>query len=136
MIFVIDSNILISALIKDSVARKIIIESEWMYYYPEVAFHEIRKYKEMILEKSGMTEFEYFELLDSLLKHIILVPQEQFSKNLQEANEILGTIDVDDVVFLAVAMSIQNSTIWSNDHHLHQQHKVMALKTEDVVKLL
>jgi predicted nucleic acid-binding protein len=135
MIFVIDSNILISALIRDSTTRKIIIESEWTFYYPEIAFHEIRKYKKLVLEKSGMAEMEYSIVLRRLLKHITLVSEEQFSHNLKGANEILGKIDVDDVVFLAVAMSLENSKIWSNDPHLNQQNKVKALKTEDVVKL-
>lgn len=136
MIFVIDSNILISALIRDSTTRKILIESEWVFYYPEIAFHEIRKYKQMIIEKSGMTELDYSDVVSRLLKHIILVPEEQFSKNLKEANEILGKIDVDDVVFLATAMSIDNSKIWSNDPHLHQQNRIKTLNTEDVVKLM
>jgi len=135
MIFVIDSNILISALIRDSTTRKIIIESEWTFYYPEIAFHEIRKYKKLVLEKSGMAEMEYSVVLRRLLKHITLVSEEQFSHNLKGANEILGKIDVDDVIFLAVAMSLENSKIWSNDPHLNQQNKVKALKTEDVVKL-
>ena len=135
MIFVIDSNILISALIRDSTTRKIIIESEWTFYYPEIAFHEIRKYKKLVLEKSGMAEMEYSVVLRRLLKHITLVSEEQFSHNLKGANEILGKIDVDYVVFLAVAMSLENSKIWSNDPHLNQQNKVKALKTEDVVKL-
>lgn len=82
-----------------------------------------------------MTELEYSDVMGRLLKHIILVPEEQFSKNLKEANETLGKIDVNDVVFLATAMSIENSKIWSNDPHLHQQNKIKTLKTEDAVKL-
>lgn len=135
MIFVIDSNILLSSLIRDSVTRKIIVGSEWVFCYPETAFHEIRKYKKLVLEKSGMTEMEYSEVLNRLLKHITLIPEEQFSHNMKEANEALQEIDADDVVFLALAMSVENAKIWSNDTHLHQQHKVKALKTEDVMGL-
>ena len=136
MIFVIDSNILISALIRDATTRKILITSECTFYYPEIAFHEIRKYEKLVLEKSGMSKIEYSEVLSRLLKYIILVPKEQFSHNLREANEILGKIDVKDVVFLAVAMSIENSKIWSNDPHLRKQEKVRTLRTEDIIKLL
>ncbi len=135
MIFIIDSNILLSALIKDSITRKIIVESEWTFYYPELAFHEIRKYKGLVMEKSGMNEEEYNNILNMLLKHIILIPEEQFLKNLQEANNILGKIDADDVVFLAAAMSIENSKIWSNDNHFQQQNNVKTLKTEQIAKL-
>ncbi len=49
MIFVIDTNILISALIRDSTTRKIIVKSGWEFYYPEISFHEVRKYKGLVL---------------------------------------------------------------------------------------
>ena len=68
MIFVVDSNILISALIRDSTTRKILIESEWSFYYPEISFHEVGKYKSMILEKSKMAELEYSEIVSRLMK--------------------------------------------------------------------
>jgi predicted nucleic acid-binding protein len=56
MKLVIDTNILLSALIKDSTTRKIIIQSEWQLYYPEISFHEVHKYKQLVLEKSGLCE--------------------------------------------------------------------------------
>jgi predicted nucleic acid-binding protein len=135
MIFVIDSNILISALIRDSITRKILIESGWKFYYPEIAFEEIRRHSGAVLQKSGMDEEDYGNVLNILLKHIILVPEEQFKVNIKEANKIIGKIDATDVVFLALAMGINNSKIWSNDAHLHMQNKVKSLKTEEVVKL-
>ena len=135
MIWVIDSNILISALIRDSVTRKIIIESGWIFYYPEISFHEIRKHKNLIIEKSKMNEDEYSQILECLLKHIVLVPEEQFLHNLEEAKEILGKIDANDVVFLASAMGINNSKIWSNDFHFQMQNKIKASKTEEIIKL-
>ena len=124
-----------AALIKDSTTRKIIVESEWTFYYPEISFQEVRKYSGTILQKSGMNEEDYGRVLTFLLKHIILVPEEQFKVHIQEANKLLGKIDVNDVVFLALGLGIENSKIWSNDPHLHAQKKVKALKTEDVVKL-
>lgn len=135
MILVIDSNILLSAMIRDSDTRKIILESGWSFYYPEISFHEIRKYKALVLEKSRISEEEYNQLLGLLLKHITLVPTEMFLNNLKEADEIMGKIDPDDVVFLAVAMSLSNSEIWSHDSHFQRQNKIKVLRTEDIVKL-
>ena len=135
MILVIDTNILLASLIRDSTIRKIIVESGWGFYYPEMSFHEVRKYKGLVLEKSGMDEEEYTELLDHLLKHITLVTEEQTKGKLQEANEILGRVDPDDVVFLATAFSIENSKIWSDDPHLEKQKKVRVFKTKHIVKL-
>ncbi|MBS3126558.1 PIN domain-containing protein [Candidatus Woesearchaeota archaeon] len=135
MILVIDTNILLAGLIKDSTVRKIIVESGWEFYYPEISFHEVRKYKDLVLEKSGMNEEEYTELLNYLLKHITLVPEEQIKPKIEEADKLLGKVDPDDVVFLATAFSIENSKIWSDDPHLEKQVKVRVFKTKHIVKL-
>jgi|SRR3989338_4508717 len=135
MILVIDSNILLASLIRDSTVRKIIVESGWEFYYPEMSFHEVRKYKDLVLEKSGMNKEEYTELLNHLLKHITLVPEEQIKVKIEEANKILGKIDPDDVVFLATAFSIVNSKIWSDDAHFEKQDKVRVFKTKHIMRL-
>jgi len=135
MILVIDTNILLASLIRDSTIRKIIVESDWKFFYPEVSFHEVRKYKDLVLEKSGMNEMEYTELLNHLLQHITLVPKEQIKGHMEEANKLLGKVDPDDVVFLATAFSIENSKIWSDDPHLEKQIKVMVFKTKHIVML-
>jgi predicted nucleic acid-binding protein len=136
MNLVIDTNILISALLKDSITRKIIVYSDWNYYYPEISFHEVRKYKSLVLEKTGMTEEDYSQMLQILLKHITLIPEEQFIQNLKEAKTILEKIDPDDIPFLALAISIPNAKIWSNDQHLSKQNRIKVLKTVDVKKML
>jgi len=135
MILVIDTNILISALIRDSTTRKIIVESEWQFFYPEQSFHEVRKYRDMVIEKSGMTEQEYTEVLNLLLKHITLIPEEIMQQKLKEADDLLGKIDPDDVIFLATALSLDNSKIWSDDGHFEKQSKIRTFKTEHIVKL-
>ncbi len=56
MKIVIDTNKLMSALIKDSLTRTIITTSGWSFYYPNISFQEIEKYKNVILEKSEMSE--------------------------------------------------------------------------------
>lgn len=135
MILIIDTNILISALIRDSTTRNIIVESEWQFCYPEQSFHEVRKYKDLILKKSGMTEQEYKEVINRLLKHINLIPEEIIQHKLKEADDLLGKIDSDDVIFLATALSLDNFKIWSDDKHFEKQSKVRTLKTEHIVKL-
>jgi predicted nucleic acid-binding protein len=135
MIPVIDTNILLAALIKDSTVRKIIVESDWEFFYQEISFHEVRKYKDMVLEKSGMNEAEYAFLLCHLLRHMTLVPEEQIKPQIEEADNILKEVDSDDVVFLATALGIDNSNIWSDDPHLEKQMKVKVLKTKDIARL-
>ena len=77
MKFVIDTNILLSALIKDSATRMIILDSNWVFYYPEISLQEVRRYKETVVKKSGLTEQEYQAILNRLLRNMSLVSKER-----------------------------------------------------------
>ena len=133
MKIVIDVNRVLSALIRDSTTRKIILNSQFDFYFPEPSLHKIRKYKDYILEKSGLTEDEYDKLMATLFKYIKLVPTEEIEKNWDEAKKIMEHIDPEDVVFIATALSIADSVIWSDDRHFEKQDKVKVLKTEDII---
>ena len=129
---ILDVNVILSALIRDSTTRKIILNSDFDFYFPESSLHKIRKYKDYILEKSGLTEEEYGKLMATLFKYIRLVPTEEIEKNWNKAKKIMGHIDEEDVVFIATALSISDSVIWSDDGHFEKQDKVKVLKTKDM----
>ena len=133
MKIILDVNVILSALIRDSTTRKIILNSEFDLYFPEPSLHKIRKYKDYILEKSGLAEEEYDKIVTTLFKYIKLVPTEEIEKNWGKAKEIMEHIDKEDVVFIATALSITDSVIWSDDGHFEKQNKVKVLKTEDMV---
>lgn len=135
MRLIVDTNILLLALIRDSTTRKIIVKSEWNFYYPEMSFHEIRKYKELVLRKSGMLKVDYNKLFNYLLEHITLIPDEAIIKNLEEAKRIIAHIDPDDVVFVAANFSVTDSIIWSDDSDFDKQNKVKVLKSGEINKL-
>jgi len=135
MRFVLDTNILLSALIRDSTTRKIIVKSGWNFYYPEMSFHEVRKYKDLVLKKSGMNENEYNKLVGLLLSHINIIPDEKIFDKLDRAKEIMAEIDPDDVVFIATQLGVTNSVVWSDDSDFDKQEDIKVLKTADVVKL-
>ncbi|MCZ7399491.1 MAG: PIN domain-containing protein [Candidatus Methanoperedens sp.] len=58
MKFVLDSNIIFSALIKKSTTRNIILSDVFELHAPEYIFSEITKHKELLLKKSKMNEEE------------------------------------------------------------------------------
>ena len=128
-----DVNVILSALIRDSTTRKIILNSEFDFYFPEPSLHKIRKYKDYILEKSGLSEEEYNKIMTTLFKYIKLVPTEEIEKNWNEAKKIMEHIDPEDVVFIATALSISDSIIWSDDGHFEKQDKVKVFKTKDMI---
>ena len=131
---ILDVNVILSALIRDSTTRKIILNSEFDLYFPEPSLHKIRNYKSYILEKSGLSEEEYDKIIATLFKYIKLVPTEEIEKNWDKAKEIMEHIDKEDVVFIATALSISDSVIWSDDRHFEKQDKVKVLKTKDILK--
>ena len=133
MKIILDVNVILSALIRDSTTRKIILNSEFDFYFPEPSLHKIRKNKDYILKKSGLTEEEYNKIMATLFKYIKLVPTEEIEKNWDKAKKIIEHIDKEDVIFIATALSISDSVIWSDDRHFEKQDKVKVLKTGDIV---
>ena len=135
MIIVINTNILISALIRDSLSRRIIVGSGLNLVYPEVSMHEVRKYEKMIMEKSGLSKDELDRLLVRLLDYIVLVPTEVIKEHLQKAKSIMHYIDPKDVVFIAAALSFESPIIWSDDKDFDKQDKIKVVKTNQLAKL-
>ncbi len=133
---VLDTNVLISALLKDSLTRKTIISSGFAFCYPEISLEEIRKYESYIIKKGGYTQEEYRQILNTLLQYIRLVPLEVIQPYLTRAKEIMNSIDINDTVFVATAFALTASFIWSDDSDFDRQHAVKVLKTKDMIKLI
>ncbi len=135
MKIVLDVNVILSALIRDSATRKIILTSGFNFYFPEPSLHKIMKYKSYILEKSGLSDEDYGKVIATLFKHIKLVPQEEIEGNWDRAKKIMEDIDKEDVVFIATALSMPDSVIWSNDKDFGRQDKIKVLKTKEMIKV-
>lgn len=136
MSIVIDSNILFSALIKDSVTRRLILEYRGFFLFPEFIFSEMEKHKEELLAKSKGSEKELEELLQLPLKKVLVVPNEALLPFRSEAWEIIKSIDPDDVMFIACALAYPDSALWSDDKQLKRQNRVRVINTEEVMKLI
>ena len=59
MDIVVDTNIIISALLKDSKIREIIVSSKDKLLVPEITFQEIEDHKNELIEKSELSEEEF-----------------------------------------------------------------------------
>jgi predicted nucleic acid-binding protein len=71
-----------------------------------------------------------------LFKYIQLIPFEKISKDWTKAKEIMESVDEEDVIFVATALSLENSVIWSDDKHFDEQKAIKNLKTEDIINLV
>lgn len=136
MKIIVDVNIILSALIRDSTTRKIIIRSGQDFCFPEISLHKIRKYKELILEKSGLNEKEFQVILTTLFHFIRVIPTEELMPYFGEAKRIMEPIDPEDTPFIALALSQEDSVIWSDDKHFDKQRMVVNLKTKEIIELV
>ncbi len=136
MRIILDTNILLAALIKDSLTRKIIIKSGWKFFYPYAALDEIKKYESLILEKSELTQSQYQDLLEKITSYINFVQQNALDPFIDEANSIIGNIDKNDVIFAASALAVENDGIWSDDTYFEKQSHIKVRKTVEILSLL
>lgn len=135
MKIIVDVNIVLSALIRDSSTRKLILETRHELYFPEPSLHKLRKYQDYAIGKVGLNEKDYTRLLATLFKHIKVISTEEIKENWDKAKEIMGHIDQEDVVFVAAALSLDDSVIWSEDKDFERQTMMKVLKTRDIVNL-
>ena len=133
MNIVVDSNILISALIKDSITRKIIIQCNDILLSPELMIEEIKKHLDVISEKSGLSYDDIERVMYTLLKYINLVSFNEIKNSINAAERIMGQIDPSDVIFVAAAIS-KNAAIWSDDKDFQKQNKIDVFTTKDMIK--
>jgi len=130
---VLDANIFISALIKDSGTRRIIVSSDESFLFPEAIFEDIEEHRSEFLKKTGLSDGEFETLIHTLLKYVIVVPDEKTLPQKKLAFELMGEIDPDDVPILATALAYEGSAIWTSDKHFRKQSKVKILSTADLL---
>lgn len=136
MIIAVDSNIFISALIKDSTTRKLITKCKEWLIIPEYFLHEVRNYEKEIISKSKLNKEEYKKLFNRLLSYIFVIPNELILPYREEAIKIVKDIDIDDALFIATALAFEDAVIWSNDKQLKKQNKIKVFSTSEMLKII
>jgi len=136
MILILNTSILISSLIKDSVTRQILLLPSMKFYLPEYAFEEIEAHKMKISRLSRLSTDEIDILLNLLLENISIIPSQTIQPYLSEAEVMIGRIDPNDIPFLALALATENDGIWSNDRHFEAIKQIKIWKTSDLLKYL
>jgi predicted nucleic acid-binding protein len=135
MEIVVDTNVIISSLLRNGLTRKIIFLSPLKMYTVHYAKTEIESHKEELLIKSKLDERSLNYLNEFIFGKIDLVPLKNIEPFRNKAEEIMSEIDVDDSFFLALAMSL-NCPVWSNDAHLKMQSVIKVYTTKELLDLL
>jgi predicted nucleic acid-binding protein len=127
--------VLFSALIKDSITRKLILDYDGFFLFPSFIFEELQNHKKELLKKSKMSKKDFDILLNILLRKVTIVPTEQLLPYKDEAFEIIKDIDKNDVIFIACALYYHNAMIWSDDKKLKEQSRIQIINTHDFYTL-
>ena len=132
---VVDTNVIISALLRDGLTRKILLLAPFEMYTVPFTKQEIENHKGELLHKSGLDEDAFSHLLDLIFAKINVVDREILEPFRKRADEILKDIDPNDAPFLALAMAL-NCPLWSNDRDLKKQRVVKVYTTQEILELL
>lgn len=115
MRLVLDTNILIAALIKDSITRRILLLPDLEFLLPAFALAELARHRGKIVRAARLQGDELDLLLTLLLKSVAVVPLERIAPYIPDADALIGAVDPDDVPFVALALAEEHDGIWSND---------------------
>ncbi|MEK6897044.1 MAG: PIN domain-containing protein [Nanoarchaeota archaeon] len=131
MKFVVDTNILLSALLKDGLSREILTNFNFSFFTPSFALSEIIKYKKYVCKKSSLSEEQFNSTLKKIFEYVTIIPLDEYVKYTYQSDKLIH--DIGDVPFLACALAL-NSDIWSNDKHFKKQRKVRVFTTDEFLK--
>jgi predicted nucleic acid-binding protein len=132
---VIDSNILFSALIKDSVTRGLILLYKGEFLFPSFIFEELEKHKDELLQKSKMKPEHFNVLVFLLLQKMRIVPADILQPYRKVAYETVKHIDPNDSIFIACALAYPYGILWSDDKKLKEQHLIPVINTKEMYLL-
>lgn len=134
MRLVVDSNVLIAALLRNSAARRVLAWPLHRFYSPEHALAEVERHMEEFAARMEVTVEEAHALLLLVAGSVETVPEEVIRPCLAEARAIMDPLDPDDAVFLATALAIPCDGIWSHDRAFRRQGRVRTFATHELLK--
>jgi predicted nucleic acid-binding protein len=134
MILIIDTNEIISALIRDSSSRRILLSPRFFFYTPDFTLTEIQRHIPLIERKTSLSRKDVLLLLNTLMERVQVMELKTYEHKYKEAKSLIGKIDPDDVPFIALALSLPNDGIWSSDKHLLKQERIKIWATQDLLK--
>ena len=132
---VVDANVLFSALIKDGVTRRLLINSGWRFYAPEFIFEEIRKHSNYLSNKIGTSKSSLWQMLEEFLMYadIQIIPFSEFREFYIKFRKI--SPDINDAHYLALAAKF-SCAVWTNDKELQKQSDVRICTTNELFEIL
>lgn len=129
---VVNTNVLISALLARSKTFEIIVFGDLELYVPEYALGEIERHKNELRKRMGVGDEEFVLALNIILSHVIVVSREQYLDSESKAKKI--SPDPSDFPFFALAFA-RKIPLWTNETRLKKQGEVVVYNTGEILAL-
>ena len=136
MKLVVDTNVIISALIREGITRKMILFPGIRLVTPEITFKEIESHLDIITTKSKLSKDDIQQILSVLSKNIKTIPVSRWLNHYNRAKNIIGKKDPKDVPFIAVGLVLTIDGICSNDRDFESQSVLKVWITAELAQKL
>jgi len=134
MKLVVDTNVLFSFFKKESKTRRLILNFEILEpVTPSFCIDELNEHKELICEKSKLSDREFEEALDDLLIFVKVFSLFEYKEFLPDAKTI--SPDPDDIDLFALALKL-NCPIWAQEKAFKKQSRIKVFATSDLISFL
>lgn len=134
---VVDTNVVFSALIKNKLTRKLLLDQRLALFYPEHLETEFAKHNREISARVGISEKKSEQTFYLLMKKsgIRFLPQSSYDFLKPQALASCPSGHENDWPFLALAIFL-NCALWSNDKALKKQSRVAVHSTREIAQML
>ncbi len=130
MQLVVDTNVLISALLARSKTYELIVLGNLELFIPEFSLEEIDKHKDELRHRMEVSEEEFNLVLNLILLHVSVVGREKYKTFENEAKKLCP--DPKDFTFFALALAMK-IPIWTNEVRLKNQKQVVVYNTKEIM---
>ena len=96
MLLVVDTNIIISCIIRNSKTREILLSAKADFITPDWVQEEIAKHYDLIAKKAGLTSGELNIFIGEVFNVVRTVHMEHYQHKMPEAREIMNNFDSND----------------------------------------
>ncbi len=132
---ILDTNILIAAIIKDSMTRRLLLHEDLVIFVIDYSLDEIKKYEDVIIEKSKKDKVTINSVLKTILSKAHLIDSNLIKPNFPIGKELIGQTDEKDIPFVAAAVTLKTDGIWSEDPHFDIiKNRIKIWRTKDLAK--
>lgn len=131
---VVDTNVIISALVSDAWTRRLLVELEVPLGAPAVVVEEVERHVDVIAPRPDLEPHRVHTFLETLLDNVDLVRSIDDAA-LEGARSAMGPKPGPDVLFLALAIE-EDGAIWSDDKDFDDQSLVPAYTTTELISIV